>query len=315
MKFSCLLIIFLIFAAQYKNRSEMYSIIVCSVRSDDAEKLRINIENTIGEGIPVEYIAYDNRGTGKGICQVYNECAAKARYDYLCFIHEDVEFMTNGWGRIIGDKLAEDSCGVVGFVGSAMKARSLTGWNSTKKYGVRANFIQGGKRELVNVRNPGGQCFSRVVTLDGMCLFTRRDVWRRLKFDEHMLRGFHCYDLDYTIASAVDGLQNWVCNHVMIKHRSGGNIDRKWFVDTKKLHEKWHKNLPVYIEPVGLVKKKYHEFRSRIEWMCVLEQRGIYDLVNFKTVPGYVLSYPFNKKTYKFLGRWMKRRNQVKRNH
>ena len=47
------------------------SIIVCSIRPDEAERLRRNIEATIG--VPFEFIAYDNRGTGKGICQVYNQ--------------------------------------------------------------------------------------------------------------------------------------------------------------------------------------------------------------------------------------------------
>ena len=62
----------------------MISIITCSIKPHEAESLRKNIENTIG--VPFEFIAYDNRGTGKGICQVYNECAENARYENLCFI-------------------------------------------------------------------------------------------------------------------------------------------------------------------------------------------------------------------------------------
>ena len=82
----------------------MFSIIVCSIRPNEAERLRKNIEETIG--VPFEFLAYDNRGTGKGICQVYNECAEKAQYPYLCFVHEDIEFTTNKWGEKIAEKLA-----------------------------------------------------------------------------------------------------------------------------------------------------------------------------------------------------------------
>ena len=57
----------------------MFTIIVCSIRPEEAEKLRKNIEATIG--MPFEFLAYDNRGTGKGICQVYNELAEKAQFD------------------------------------------------------------------------------------------------------------------------------------------------------------------------------------------------------------------------------------------
>ena len=43
----------------------MISIITCSIKPHEAESLRKNIENTIG--VPFEFIAYDNRGTGKGL--------------------------------------------------------------------------------------------------------------------------------------------------------------------------------------------------------------------------------------------------------
>ena len=292
----------------------MYSIIVCSIRLQEAEGLRKNIEKTIGDDVPFEFIAYDNRGTGKGICQVYNECASMAKYDYLCFIHEDVEFMTDGWGKMISEKLSEDSCGVVGFVGSAMKAKARTGWNSTKNYGVRRHFIQGGGDDMMYKDNPYGQRFSQVVTLDGFCLFTTRKVWERIRFDDKMLKGFHCYDVDFTIAAADSGLRNWVCNCVMVKHSSAGNIDRKWFSDNEKLHDKWKSRLPLYVRKKNYVKREYYEFRSKIEWMCALGQQGIYDNAKAKYVLGYVLTHPFNRRTYTFLGKWLKYRNQVNRN-
>ena len=44
----------------------MFTIIVCSIHPADAERLRANIEKTIG--VPFEFLVYDNRETGKGIC-------------------------------------------------------------------------------------------------------------------------------------------------------------------------------------------------------------------------------------------------------
>jgi hypothetical protein len=292
------------------NLSEMYSIIVCSIRPDDAERLRANIEKTIGTNIPFEFLAYDNRNTGKGICQVYNECAAKARYEYLCFVHEDVEFTTEGWGHVIGNKLAEESCGVVGFAGSAMKAKILTGWNSTKKYGVRRNFIQGRNDGRMFKDNPYGQSFSQVVTLDGMCLFTARKVWDMIRFDDSMLKGFHCYDLDFTIGAAVRGFKNWVCNEVKMKHFSGGNIDGRWYSDSLVLHEKWKAALPLYVRDKHPLKKRYYEFRSGIEWMCALEKQGIYAPAKKRYVLGYLATHPFAARTYRFIGRWLRHRTR-----
>ena len=116
----------------------MFSIIVCSIRPDEAERLRKNIEATIG--VPFEFIAYDNRGTGKGICQVYNECAENARYDNLCFVHEDVEFATENWGKLIAEKLSEKDCGVIGFAGSTIKSKAYSGWSSSSRSTMRTNY-------------------------------------------------------------------------------------------------------------------------------------------------------------------------------
>lgn len=57
----------------------MYSIICCSVKPEAAEALRRNVAETIG--VPFEFIVFDNREKGYGLCRVYNLCAARARYD------------------------------------------------------------------------------------------------------------------------------------------------------------------------------------------------------------------------------------------
>ena len=120
----------------------MFSIIVCSIRPAEAEALRQNIAATIGD-VPFEFIAYDNRGTGKGIAEVYNECASRAKYDLLCFAHEDIEFRSEGWGRDIASKLEEQGTGVIGFAGSTYKSAYPTGWLCTRRWGVRMNYVQG----------------------------------------------------------------------------------------------------------------------------------------------------------------------------
>jgi len=75
----------------------MISIIICSIRPDYLAQVTANIAHTIG--VPFEMKVADNRGTGKGICQVYNELAATAQYSFLVFVQEDVVFNKQGWGR------------------------------------------------------------------------------------------------------------------------------------------------------------------------------------------------------------------------
>ena len=281
----------------------MFSIIVCSIRPNEAERLRKNIEETIG--VPFEFLAYDNRGTGKGICQVYNECAEKAQYPYLCFVHEDIEFTTNKWGEKIAEKLADPECGVIGFAGSAMKSKALSGWCSTGRYGSRTHYIQGDNGdEYLCYLNPYNEDFSGVVTLDGLCLFVSKNNWNNIRFDEKTLQGFHCYDIDFTIASHTSGLSNWVCNTVLLKHFSTGSDDNTWITENHKLHNKWKNHLPLYIKQKSKKFERRLEWKTNLEWSYQLGLKGLFDRIQKKYIFQYIALHPLNRRSFKLIAKY-----------
>ena len=74
----------------------MISVLICSIDTELLNNVRTNIAETIG--VPFEILYLDNRNEKKGICQVYNELAERARFPYLCFLHEDVILNANDWG-------------------------------------------------------------------------------------------------------------------------------------------------------------------------------------------------------------------------
>lgn len=293
----------------------MFTIIVCSIRPQEAEKLKKNIEATIG--VPFEFIAYDNRDTGKGICQVYNECAERAQYDYLCFAHEDIEFLTDNWGEKIASKLKDKDCGVIGFAGSAMKSKHPGGWCSTSSYGQRMNMIQVEKKnkERKYKVNPYNEDFSRVITADGLCLFASRQTWASVKFDETVLTGFHCYDVDFAIGVHVAGYKNYICHNVMVKHFSSGNYDKRWWVENEKMHKKWAKTLPLYVnEKKSHLYRMYLEYKSSIAWTYVLGKSGVFDGIKKRHILAYVTTHPLNGRSYKLLANYLKYRRSHKNN-
>ena len=103
----------------------MLSIITCSIKPEQLKAFKKNIEDTIG--IPFELIAFDNRVHQYGLCKVYNECARQAKYDFLCFAHEDISFQTYDWGKIIISELSKPDCGVIGFAGASHKSLTISG--------------------------------------------------------------------------------------------------------------------------------------------------------------------------------------------
>ena len=85
----------------------MVSVIICSINKTLARQVEQNIQETIG--VPWELILTDNTELKKGITWVYNEAASRARFEILCFEHEDVLFGTANWGALIQQYFKNDS--------------------------------------------------------------------------------------------------------------------------------------------------------------------------------------------------------------
>lgn len=252
----------------------MISVIVCSIDPAKAAKLRENIAQTIG--VPFEFRVFDNREARKGICAVYNACVREARYEQLCFVHEDVRFRTIDWGDIVLQRLTQPRCGVVGFAGGTMKLRSITGWCLDER-DARTAYTQpdAAGRMIRHDDNPAGEDFSRVVCLDGFCLFTSRKVWESVYFDETLLSGFHGYDLDFTLATSCKH-ENWVCHTLQVEHLSAGAYSHAWRRALEVCHAKWHDRLPIFAGPAPSKKViEALEYRAKMLWWSKLLRLGL----------------------------------------
>lgn len=226
----------------------MLSIIICSISDERLEALKRNIESTVG--IEYEIISIDNNVNQWPIAKAYNYGAQSAKYPYLFFVHEDIMFHSIGWGEFIIDKLAEPDCGVIGFIGSKVKLKAYSGWGQNPKWICAYLYQRGRDKTYFNVHNAYlNTPFEEVVALDGLGLFVKKEIWKSFPFDEKLLTGFHCYDLDFSLQIAASKkYKNYVCcsNQVLIEHFSLGNINQDWFIDTIRLHrEKWNQILPM----------------------------------------------------------------------
>lgn len=241
----------------------MLSIIICSISPEYVQRLTQNINETIG--VEYEIIAIDNREKKWPIARVYNEGARKARYPFLFFVHEDVKFHSLNWGEIIEEKLKEPDCGVIGFAGSKAKFANYSGWVQYRR--LNYTFYYQGKKGVsmlsvanVTLKHP----FEEVVILDGLGLFVRKDVWNIYPFDEEVLTGFHCYDIDFTLQIAASRkYKNYVCcsPKVIIEHFSEGNYNKSWFQDTILLHDrKWSKILPLKVDGLELTEREMKRY-------------------------------------------------------
>ena len=230
----------------------MISIIICSASTEELKQVSQNIDLTIG--VPYEIIGINNSDGKRGICEVYNEGKRKAKYDTLCFMHEDIEIKTENWGVNVLNIFTENKeIGVVGVAGGGYKALAPSGWycveyNSPDK--SFQNVIQGfklkSKTEVHAYHNPYLQKLSEVVCVDGMWFCTRKDILNDKPFDEDMLKGFHGYDVDFCLS--IFGKHKIVVTYdILMKHSSEGNFNKEWLNDLLKLHRKWNAHLPMTV--------------------------------------------------------------------
>lgn len=222
--------------------------IICSVNVDNLHRTVDNLRATAG--VPIEILAFDNRGKTDGICGVYNRLAAQAKASLLLFIHEDVIFHDAGWADKIIRKMTDPSTGIVGFAGSTYKPKAYSGWyiHSIPEC-MRGNVDHpraAGFKLLDRHHDISKTSFAEVVTLDGLALFMRKDVWETYPFDDVLLRGFHCYDIDISLRTYRGGLKNYVWYGVSVSHLSCGQHNASWVYETVKIHDKkWCHLLPL----------------------------------------------------------------------
>ncbi len=271
----------------------MISIITCSVDPVRLEKFSQNVAQTIG--VPYEIIPIDNSSNTYGICSAYNLGGSQAKYPYLCFVHEDVSFETEGWGHRVIAHLQDPSVGLIGVAGGDARAMVPSSWSVPigSKHIHLYQHYKYTKGQSSLIRETDGADYltrKRVVALDGVWLCTRQDVFQRFQFDNKTFTGFHGYDIDFSLqvntAYAV-----YVVFDILLHHFSEGKPDRTWVKSAMLLSRKWRSELPVSVNLESREVYALHHWRSMRAFLERLKELGY-------PVPQrmyYLLYYSFNR--------------------
>jgi hypothetical protein len=221
----------------------MLSIVICSIDPQRARTVTDNIHATVG--VEHEVIIIDNAKALGGMGAGYNAGAAGAQYDTICFMHDDVEFLTKDWGQcVLSHFKADAKLGLIGIAGSRYKSKTLSGWWTNQPRADCCNIYQrlptGRDRKFL--LRPAGKndVVVPVKCLDGVWLCTRKKIWQEFPFNTADLKGFHFYDLDlslriseaYTVAVVYD---------VDLLHFSNGNFGDEWVRGAIFFHEQVNK--------------------------------------------------------------------------
>lgn len=271
----------------------MISIIICSVNQQLLDKLTVNIEQTIG--VAYQIIAINNQHTNDGICKVYNKGGENAVFPILCFIHEDILFETSNWGFIIIEHFKDTKIGLLGIAGGDTKGLVPSSW-STSFISNEINVIQHSAidndiaEHIVITEKNSYQTHKKAATLDGVFLCTRKEIFNQCKFDESNLKGFHGYDIDYSLQvfSKYDVI---VIFDILLHHFSVGKPDKTWVDSAFIISKKWRKQLPVSVYPLSAAEFNFYHWKS----LQIFLEKLFHLNYSYSQIIFYYLSYSFTK--------------------
>jgi len=252
----------------------MVSVIISSANKELLANVSENIASTIN--VPFEIIATDNSEGKKGICEVYNAGAKHAQYDILCFLHEDIVIKTHNWGQVLAGIFKENpEIGLVGVAGSSYKTLSPSNWGGHFFETQYFNFEQCYKHQQTPpthfYHNPGNVKLAPVACIDGVFMCTTKSIFADCRFDENLFKGFHIYDIDYSV-NVSQKYKVAVTYDIFLSHLSEGGYNKAWMLDNIAMHDKWNAYLPINVEGIDLdrqqriEKQSFKSFINELMW-------------------------------------------------
>jgi len=228
----------------------MLSIIICSRKPEITESLKKNLQEMTG--MNYELIIVDETIHGQSIFKAYNYGIDHAKYELLCFMHDDILFHTPQWANILAEHLIDPTVGFIGVAGGTIIPRVPAQWSFGKHFG---RILQYDKKRgfsvLLDSTDFKNKTSQAVVALDGVFLACRKEVAKSLRFDELNFKGFHCYDIDICLQAHVQGFENRVVNNLLLEHFSRGKLNRHWVENQLILWRKWKNRMPAMVSEIA----------------------------------------------------------------
>lgn len=229
----------------------MISVVICHRDPRLFAILDQNIQETIG--VAYEIVKIDNTRNSFTIFEAYNHGVSLAKFDVLCFAHEDIIFHTKNWGQKVIEHFKDDKTGIIGNVGSHYMPCLPGGWWN-QDYNS-SNLIQSTKGEVskpwVWSKTTEEKNSVNAVILDGLWFCIPRRVMQKVRFDDVTFNGFHCYDTDICLQILAKGYDVKIVLDILIEHFFSGSIGSKWLLDSYKVYYKWKDFLPQASIPIS----------------------------------------------------------------
>lgn len=228
--------------------------IVCSVRESDKE-FEEHIKKTIGIK-NYETLFYVNPGAFS-LTEIYNKGLLESKYKYVLFCHNDIKYLKSGWGKRYIEHLYNTDYGIIGHAGTTKLSETGRWWDDMNLM-VGQVWHQHHDEESGNTlkwesKYSGnfGDKIINTINVDGLAFCVNKEKIKQ-QFDEG-IRGFHFYDLDFTLANFLDDVKVGVIFNIPIMHKSIGKTNDEWEQNRLQFVDKWlNIGIPSEIKQEGI---------------------------------------------------------------
>lgn len=234
----------------YNNERTLKNVLLKSLNNQSAEFELITLDNT------------DHRY--KSASEALNYGGAKAKGDYIMFIHQDMWLVSDSLLEAVEEMLKTiPDLGIAGVAGTSEKGNTLI---DRRKWTFNVFnqdwWLQGNKP----VHKP-----EEVQTLDECLLIVPSWVFARLQFDEQVFDGWDCYGVDYCLSVRQLGLKAYTipapCIHSCLRE-----IYYVWeFNELLKYHKKLYtkhrrnyKRIYSWMAEISWPSLKFREFMQLV---------------------------------------------------
>lgn len=204
-----------------------------------------HIRETSGCDVDVCFVHNPN---GVSLSKVYAEMLTSndVKCDIVVFIHDDIEFLKDGWGKEVIRLFKENKkYGIIGVAGSAYFDEGGAWWNYDDKYG-QVLHRHGGKSWLTAFSPLLDKDLQEVVVIDGLFMAVHRK-----RVTENFCRellGFDMYDICMCITNFLQKkIKIGVTTNIRLAHNSIGELKPSWYENRDYINKRFGKYFPLKV--------------------------------------------------------------------
>ena len=231
------------------------AVVFCSRKESNENKGFIgHIRETCGCDVHVYSI---HNPDGVSLSKIYADMVVSDDIDanIIVFIHDDIEFLRNGWGKEILRLFNEnEEYGIIGVAGSAQFDEHGAWWNYEKKFGQVLQRNEG-KSWLTAFSPLLEKDLQEVAVIDGPFMAVHK---KRISENfDRSLSGFDMYDIGFCLSNLIDNkCKIGVTTNIRVAHNSVGKLKESWFKNRDIINEKFGEYYPIDVLKNDNIRRK-----------------------------------------------------------